>query len=178
MTKFYDTVYSFERVRGYQFVKLYINVWEMAWVTAMAAGGEQTRSAHARDVTLGVYGLHGPRCPLSPKRLLNLITHLHLGFTPCFPLCSWNSAGENGDIFQCIFFLWKTFLRFAGTCLLCCNFFGQPGSVSKFPTFLWVKLWVGWVGRGYTEISWYFPASWINWVTLVTKIKLLYSLRF
>ena len=62
--------------------------------------------------------------------------------------------------------------------LLCCNFFGQPGSVSKFPPFLWVKLWVGWVGRGYTEISRYFPASWINLVTLVTKIKLLYSLRF
>ena len=55
--------------------------------------------------------------------------------------------------------------------LLCCNFFGQPGSVSKFPPLLWVKLWVGWVGRGYTEISRYFPASWINWVTLVTKIK-------
>ena len=34
------------------------------------------------------------------------------------------------------------------------------------------KLWVGWVGRGYTEISRYFPAAWINWVTLVTKIKL------
>ena len=62
--------------------------------------------------------------------------------------------------------------------LLCCNFFGQPGSVSKFPPLFWVKLWVGWVGRGYTEISRYFPASWINWVTLVTKIKLLYSLRF
>ena len=62
--------------------------------------------------------------------------------------------------------------------LLSCNFFGQPGSVSKFPPLLWVKLWVGWVGRGYTEISRYFPASWINWVTLVTKIKLLYSLRF
>ena len=62
--------------------------------------------------------------------------------------------------------------------LLWSNFFGQPGSVSKFPPFLWVKLWVGWVGRGYTEISRYFPASWINWVTLVTKIKLLYSLRF
>ena len=51
MTKFYDAVYSFERVGGYQFVKL--NVWEMAWVTAIAAGGEQTRSAHARDVSLG-----------------------------------------------------------------------------------------------------------------------------
>ena len=62
--------------------------------------------------------------------------------------------------------------------LLCCNFFGQPGSVSKFPPLLWVKLWVGWVGRGYTEISRYFPASWIYWVTLVTKMKLLYSLRF
>ena len=62
--------------------------------------------------------------------------------------------------------------------ILCCNFFGQPGSVSKFPPLLWVNLWVGWVGRGYTEISRYFPASWINWVTLVTKMKLLYSLRF
>ena len=55
---------------------------------------------------------------------------------------------------------------------------GQPGSVSKFPPLLWVKLWVRWVGRGYTEISRYFPASWINWVTLVTKTKLLYLLRF
>ena len=55
---------------------------------------------------------------------------------------------------------------------------GQPGSVSKFPLLLWVKLWVGWVGKGYTEISRYFPASWINWVTLVTKTKLLYLLRF
>ena len=35
-------------------------------------------------------------------------------------------------------------------------FFGQPGSVSKFPPFLCVKLWVGWVGRGYIEISRYF----------------------
>ena len=28
MTKFYDAVYSFERVRGYQFVKLYISMFE------------------------------------------------------------------------------------------------------------------------------------------------------
>ena len=60
--------------------------------------------------------------------------------------------------------------------LLWSIFFGQPGSVSKFPPFLWVKLWVGWVGRGYIEISRYFPALWINRVTLVTKIKLWYSL--
>ena len=56
--------------------------------------------------------------------------------------------------------------------------FGQPGSVSNFPPFLWVKLWVGWVGRGYIEISRYFPALWINRVTLVTKIKLWYSLGY
>ena len=62
--------------------------------------------------------------------------------------------------------------------LLRCNFFGQPGSVSKFPPFLWVKLWVGWVGRGYIEISRYFPALWINRVTFVTKIKLWYSLGY
>ena len=57
-------------------------------------------------------------------------------------------------------------------------FFGQPGSVSKFSPFLWVKLWVGWVGRGYIEISRYFPALWINRVTLVTKTKLWYSLGY
>ena len=62
--------------------------------------------------------------------------------------------------------------------LLRCNSFGQPGSVYKFPPFLWVKLWVGWVGRGYIEISRYFPALWINRVTLVTKIKLWYSLGY
>ena len=62
--------------------------------------------------------------------------------------------------------------------LLRCNFFYQPGSVSKCPPFLWVKLWVGWVGRGYIEISRYFPALWINRVTLVTKIKLWYSLGY
>ena len=28
MTKFYDAVYSFERVGGYQFVKLYISMFE------------------------------------------------------------------------------------------------------------------------------------------------------
>ena len=50
--------------------------------------------------------------------------------------------------------------------------------VSKFPPFLWVKLWVGWVGRGYIEISRYFPVLWINRVTLVTKIKLWYSLGY
>ena len=32
---------------------LHINVWEMVGVTAMAAGGEQTQSAHAGDVSLG-----------------------------------------------------------------------------------------------------------------------------
>ena len=36
----------------------------------------------------------------------------------------------------------------------------------------------GWVGRGYIEISRYFPALWINRVTLVTKIKLWYSLGY
>ena len=57
-------------------------------------------------------------------------------------------------------------------------FSGQPGSVSKFPPFLWVKLWVEWVGRGYIEIRRYFPALWINRVTLITKIKLWYSLGY
>ena len=45
MTKFYDAVYSFElSIRK----ALHINVW----VTAMAAGGEQTWSAHACDISL------------------------------------------------------------------------------------------------------------------------------
>ena len=54
----------------------------------------------------------------------------------------------------------------------------QPGSKFKFPPLLWVKLCVGWVLMVYIVISRYFPASWINWVTLFTKIKLLYSLGF
>ena len=90
---------------------------------------------------------------------------------------------EMGPWPECIFrsllqFLILTCWHPAHRAGLWSNFFGQPGSVSKFPPFLWVKLRVGWVGRGYTEISRYFPASWINRVTLVTKIKLLYSLRF
>ena len=71
--------------------------------------------------------------------------------------------------FHCLFTFWPA--HRAG--LLWLNFFGQSGSVSKFPPFLCVKLWVGWVGRGYIELSRYFPALWINRVTLVTKIKTL-----
>ena len=37
---------------------LHIDVWEMAGVTAMAAGSEQTQSAHACDVSLGARILH------------------------------------------------------------------------------------------------------------------------
>ena len=81
-----------------------------------------------------------------------------------------------------LMFLWyrqKFFISLYGTRVPWVNMGrGQPGSVSKFPPFLWVKLWVWWVGRVYTEITRYFPASWINWVTLVTKIKLLFALRF
>ena len=84
-----------------------------------------------------------------------------------------------------IFHSTEWLLDFRGCCwpahgagLLWSNFFGQPGSVSKFPPFLCVKLWVGWVGRGYIEISRYFPALWIIRVTLVTKIKLWCSLGY
>ena len=79
-------------------------------------------------------------------------------------------------------FLWyrqKFFISLYGTRVPWVNMGqGQPGGVPKFPPFLWVKLWVGWVGRGYIEISSYFPASWINRVTLVAKIKPLYSLGY
>ena len=72
-----------------------------------------------------------------------------------------------------------TFIDLRSAQVYCVAIFLVSQEVSlNFHRFLWVKLWVGWVGRGYTEISRYFPASWINWVTLVTKIKLLYSLRF
>ena len=77
-----------------------------------------------------------------------------------------------------IFLTWLFYWPAHRAGLLRCIFFGQPGSVSKFPPFLWVKLWVGWVGRGYIEISRYFPALWINRFTLVTKIKLWYSLGY
>ena len=54
MTEFYDDDCSFERVTRCRFLKLYISMFEK-WlsVTAMAEGGEQMRSAHARDVSLG-----------------------------------------------------------------------------------------------------------------------------
>ena len=52
MTKFYDDVYSFEPVRGCQFLKLYISMFEKLLEShAMAAGGEQSQSAHAYDVS-------------------------------------------------------------------------------------------------------------------------------
>ena len=92
----------------------------------------------------------------------------------CAWINTWVNNGEAGDLRRHRAHYWPA--HRAG--LLRCNFFGQPGSVSKFPPFLWVKLWVGWVGRGYIEISGYFPALWINRVTLVTKIKLWYSLGY
>ena len=53
MPKFYDDVCSFE-CEGPSIRKaLQIDVWEMAWVTAMAAVGEQTRSVHVWHVSLG-----------------------------------------------------------------------------------------------------------------------------
>ena len=54
MTEFYDDDCSFERVTRCRFLKLYKSMFEK-WlsVTAMADGGEQVRSAHARDVSLG-----------------------------------------------------------------------------------------------------------------------------
>ena len=62
MTKFYDDDCSFEHVTCCRFLKLYISVFEK-WlsVTAMADGGEQMRSAHACDVSLGarIHFRHG-----------------------------------------------------------------------------------------------------------------------
>ena len=62
MTEFYDDDCSFERVTRCRFLKLYISVFEK-WlsVTAMADGGEQMRSAHERDVSLGTR----IKCPIS-----------------------------------------------------------------------------------------------------------------
>ena len=125
--------------------------------------------------SMGTASLHLRKC-ISKMCLtfcsgLNVLSH----FGPVMP-CSIIDIGQHWQ--QACTWTHVTYWPALCAGLLCCNFFGQPGSVSKFPPLLWVKLWVGWVGRGYTEISRYFPASWINWVTLVTKIKLLYSLRF
>ena len=49
MTKFYDDVYSFEHVRGYQFVKLYISMFEK-WLESPQSGPGPTRlRARARN---------------------------------------------------------------------------------------------------------------------------------
>ena len=111
---------------------------------------------------------------------LFMYNHCHF-FTWCIRYINW-SCLQSYITLSVLMFLWyrqKFLISLYGTRVPWVNMGrGQPGSVSKFPPFLWVKLWVGWVGRGYTAISRYFPASWINWVTLFTKIKLLYSLRF
>ena len=67
MTEFYDDDCSFERVTRCRFLKLYISMFEK-WlsVTAMADGGEQMRSVHARDVSLGA------RITLTPYMVLPL----------------------------------------------------------------------------------------------------------
>ena len=117
---------------------------------------------------------HAPLWPASPENESRAITHLYSKrdkFVTIRCLCALSIQKYTSHIHVDD---WPA--HRAG--LLWSNFFGQPGSVSKFAPFLWVKLWVGWAGRGYTEISRYFPASCINWVTLVTKKKLLYSLRF
>ena len=92
-------------------------------------------------------------------------------FTWCIWYINW-SCWQSYITLSVLMFLWyrqKFFISLYGTRVPWVNMGrGQPGSVSKFPPFLWVKLWVG---RGYTEITRYFPASWINWVTLVTKIN-------
>ena len=50
---------------------MHLSFLEMAWVTAMAAGGEQTRSAQARNVSLGAripgYTRHKGRVGSAPR---------------------------------------------------------------------------------------------------------------
>ena len=67
----------------------------------------------------------------------------------CDMMTSWH-----GNVFRII-----DLRTLRGGCagLLWSNFFGQPGSVSIFPPFLWVKLWVGWVGRDIQKLADIFP---------------------
>ena len=104
--------------------------------------------------------------------------YMHICVSTCHVrLCVYMGVGT-GFIHASIKLMLLRFLTCAPRRSIEIHFFGQPGSVSKFPPFLCVNLWVGWVGRGYIEISRYFPALWINRVTLVTKIKLWYSLGY
>ena len=57
-------------------------------------------------------------------------------------------------------------------------FFGQQESVSKFPPFLWAKLWVGCVGRGMQKLADIFPHRGLIGLLSSQRKKLLYSLRF
>ena len=59
MTKFYDAVYSFERVRGYQFVKLYISMFEKwlespQWLLAVSKPEVRMRVTSAWGQELGL----------------------------------------------------------------------------------------------------------------------------
>ena len=82
-------------------------------------------------------------------------------FTWCIWYINW-SCWQSYITLSVLMFLWyrqKFFISLYGTRVPWVNMGrGQPGSVSKFPPFLWVKLWVGWVDRGYTEITRYFPS--------------------
>ena len=63
MTKFYDAVYSFERVRGYQFVKLYISMFEKwlespQWLLAVSKTEVRMRVTSAWGQELAGYFLN------------------------------------------------------------------------------------------------------------------------
>ena len=132
----------------------------------------------AKQVYCDTISWHVDTRPI-PLFLFSLI--ILLIYVQSLSICAWCISYINWGCWQSyitlsvLMFLWyrqKLFVSLYGTRVPWVNK-GQPGSVSKFPPFLWVNL-----CGGYKEISRYFRASWINRVTLVTKIKLLYSLGY
>ena len=97
MAKFYDAVYSFERVGGYQFVKLYISMFEKwlespQWLLAVSKPEVRMRvtSAWGQEFSFAREADHSP--PICVESVSSaVLTYQHL---PCD--CEWKSNNSEG----------------------------------------------------------------------------------
>ena len=88
--------------------------------------------------------------PISPFLFSLILLFIYVYSLSFFTWCIWYinwSCWQSYITFSVLMFLWyrqKFFISLYGTRVPWVNMgWGQPGSVSKVPPFLWVKLWVG-----------------------------------